>query len=154
MRLRMQPHHLVTALFGLFLIGAGIYAYLHLGTYLGTLRETSAVVIDVVYESATMQKARVHPVVRFTTADGREVIGRAEKHLKARPGDSVRIVYDPAYPERVEVRTLAQANRERGLFSGIAIAFGLALSLGALAVDRGLIRMPESSLPTRVYRKR
>lgn len=150
----MQPRNLVTALFGVFMIGAAIYGYVTAGAHLATLRETGAVVVDVVYETGTMQKARIHPVVRFTSADGREVIGRAEKHLKAKPGDPVRIVYDPAAPERVEVQTLAQANRQRALFSGLAIAFGLALSLGAIALDRGLIRLPESTAPSRVYRKR
>jgi len=153
MRLRMQSRHLVTALFGLFLIGGGIYGYIFVGTYLKTLHETAGVVVDVVYETGTMQKARVHPVVRFTNADGREVIGRTEKHLKAKPGDSVRVLYDPANPERIEVRTLAQADRQRTFFSGLVIALGIALSVGAVAVDRGLVRLPET-FERSVHRKR
>jgi hypothetical protein len=155
MKLPMQPRNLLTALFGIFMIVAAVYGYIIAGAQLSTLRETAAVVVEVVaYETGTMQKARMHPTVRFTSADGREVTGRTEKHLKVKPGDPVRILYDPAAPERIEVRTLAQAHRQRALFSGLAIAFGLALSLGAIAVDRGLIRLPESAAPTRVYKKR
>ena len=150
----MQSRHLVTAIFGLLVIATAIYAYIRTGEYLSTLRETSAVVVEVVYETATMQKGRMHPVVRFTTEDGRQVTGRSAKHLNVQPGDTVRILYDPAAPERIEVRTLTQAGHQRLLLSGVAIVFGLALSVGAFAVDRGYIRLPESSGPTRIYRKR
>jgi hypothetical protein len=150
----MQPRHLVTALFGVFVIVAAIDAYVRAGNYLASVRETAAVVVDVVYETGTLQKGRMHPVVRFTTEDGREVIGRSDKHLKVRAGDSVRILYDPASPEHVEVRTLAQAGRQRTFLSGIAIALGLALSIGAIAVDRGWVRVPETWQASRVYRKR
>jgi len=150
----MQPRHLVTALFGLLVIAAGIDAYIRMGDYLATVREAPAVVVEVVYETATLQKGRMHPVVRFTTEDGRQVTGRSDKHLNVQPGETVQILYDPAAPERVEVRTLAQACRQRIFFSGFAIALGLALSIGAIAIDRGYIRLPESSGPSRVYRKR
>ncbi|HYH40438.1 MAG TPA: DUF3592 domain-containing protein [Burkholderiales bacterium] len=150
----MQPRHLVTTLFGFFVIAAGVDAYIRMGNHLATLRETAAVVVEVVYETATLQKGRMHPVVRFTTEDGRQVTGRSDKHLNVQPGDAVQVLYDPAAPEHVEVRTLAQARRQRIFFSGFAIALGLALSIGAFAVDRGYVRIPEGAGPSRVYRKR
>lgn len=92
--------------------------------------------VDVVYETGTLQKGRVHPVVRYTTAQGSEVTGRTDKHHKVKPGDRVQVVYDPAKPEVVDVGTLEQARRQRWFFSGLAVALGIALAGGAVALER------------------
>lgn len=132
----MRSQHLVTAIFGVLVVATAVYAYIRAGHHLSTLRETSAVVVEVVYGTATMQKGRVHPVVRFTTEDGRQVTGHTDKHRNVKPGDTVRILYDPAAPEHIEISTLTQAGHQRLFLSGVAIILGLALSVGAVAVDR------------------
>ena len=86
----------------------------------------------------------MHPVVRFNTPEGREIVGRSEKHHKVKPGDTLQVLYDAANPERVEIGTLAQARRQRFFFSGVAILFGLALSGGAFALELGWRRRRRS----------
>ena len=154
MKLRLHPRNLVTAFLGLLVIGAALYTYVHTAQQFAAARETKAIVIDIVYETGTLQKGRMHPVVRFTTEDGRQVVGRSDKHRKVELGQSVQVLYDPAHPERVELQTLTQARRQRLLFGGLVIALGLAMILTSIALDLGLVRMRESSTPTRIYRKR
>ena len=140
MTFRMAPHNAVTALFGLCCIAAGIYIHYYMGRFLETAREATGVVVELVYETATMQKGRMHPVVKFRTSDGREVTGRSDKHYNTQPGATLQIVYDAAHPERIEIGTLARVRNQRIFFSGVTVLFGLALGLGAIAVDRGLLR--------------
>ena len=92
--------------------------------------------VELVYETGTLQKGRVHPVVRYTAADGREVIGRTDTHHKAKTGERVTIVYHPDRPEAVEIGTLAQAQRQRLFFPGLAVVLGLAFAIGAFVYDR------------------
>jgi hypothetical protein len=154
MKLRLHPRNLVTAFLGLLVIGAALYTYVHTAQEFAAVRETKAIVIDIVYETGTLQKGRMHPVVRFTTEDGRQVVGRSDKHRKVELGQSVQVLYDPAQPERVELQTLTQARRQRLLFGGLMIALGLAMILTSIAVDLGLVRVHDGAAPTRVYPKR
>ena len=131
----MEPGTLATVAAGLCFVAAGVYAYHYLGRTLEASREASAVVVEVVYESPTMQKGRMHPVVRFTTAEGRQVQGRSDKHYNTEPGARLQIVYDVRNPGRIEVGTLAQARRQRLFFSGAAVLLGLALGAGAIVVN-------------------
>ena len=141
MRLRLQPGSVVSLIFGFGFVIAGVYGYSHTGDYFARAREASAVVIDVVYETGTMQKGRVHPVVRFTTAEGIEVVGTSQKHHKVRPGEKLKVVYDARNPQDIEIGTLAQAQKRRAFLSGFAILFGLALGFGAVLHDSKLLRV-------------
>jgi hypothetical protein len=154
MKLRLHPRNLVTAFLGLLVIGAALYTYVQTAQEFAAVRETKATVIDIVYETGTLQKGRMHPVVRFTTEDGRQVVGRSDKHRKVALGQSVQVLYDPAQPERVELQTLTQARRQRFLFGGLMIALGLAMILTSIALDLGLVRVRDGAASTRVYPKR
>jgi hypothetical protein len=63
--------------------------------------------------------------VRFTTAEGREVVARSDEHHNVRPADTVQLVYDSRDPQSIEITTLERAQRRRLVFSGLAIAVGL-----------------------------
>ena len=114
------------------IVAAAVYAYRYMGETLAHARETSGVVVDIVYESPTLQKGREHPVVRFTAANGGEVTGRTEKHYRTTRGARLNIVYDVRNPERIEIGTLAQARKQRVFVSGVIAVLGLALTLTGL----------------------
>ena len=132
MSLRLVPGNIFTVLVGLTFIGAGIYIYMHLGRYLETTRSASGVVIDVVHASETTRKGRTHPVVRFKTADGKEVIGTAEQHHNVQPGQTLQVLYNPAHPEHIEIGTLSQVRNQRLFFAVICVLFGFAVSFAGL----------------------
>ena len=137
MSLRIAPAYVFTVLLGLGFVAAGIYAYGHMGRDLEHAREASGVVVEIHYETGTMQKGRKHPIVRFRTADGTEVTGRTDTHHPTAIGAAVQVVYDRRNPERIEVGTLVQAQRQRVAITAFVIVFGLALGLGTIAHDRG-----------------
>jgi Protein of unknown function (DUF3592) len=73
------------------------------------------------------------PVVRFTTADGREI--QAESRFASNPapahvGDTVRVFYDPRDPERIQLDT--------AVGRGGCLAFGLVF-VGALFCAIGVV---------------
>jgi hypothetical protein len=103
-----------------------------MGETLAHARETSGLVVDIVYESPTLQKGREHPVVRFTAMTGGEVTGRSEKHYRTARGARLNIVYDVRNPERIEIGTLSQARKQRLFVSGGMVIAGIALTLAGL----------------------
>jgi hypothetical protein len=133
MRLHLEPGNLITAAVGLCFIASGVYGYRHMGRFLDTARETSAVVVKVAYESVN-KKGRMHPVVRFTTADGREVIAHSDEHHNVQPGDTVQLLYDPVHPDQIEIATLARAQNRRLLFTVLSILFGIFVCFMGLGV--------------------
>jgi hypothetical protein len=137
---RIALGNLVSILFGLCLIAGGAYAYSRIDDALRYAREASGVVEDVVYESGT-KKGRVHPVVRYRTADGEEMRGHSDKHHNVRPGEQVQVVYDVRNPAEVEIGTLAQAQHRRAVLAGAAIAIGIASLLAGAALHLNLIRL-------------
>lgn len=106
----------------------GISGYFYLGRFLDTAREVTAVVTAIAHESAT-PKGRVHPVVRFSTAEGRTIEHRVEQHHNVQPADTLQVIYDPRDPTQVEVTTLARANSRRWLFTVLSIAVGIIVCL-------------------------
>ena len=123
--MRKHPGNLFTIALGLIIVAIGIYTYVHMGSFLAHARETRAVVIEVVNESAATRKGRMHPVVRFTTADGKETVVRSDEHHNVRPADTVQLVYDSRNPQEIEITTLERAQRRRLLFSGLTLALGV-----------------------------
>ena len=123
--MRGHPGNLVTVAVGLLFVAIGVYTYVHMGRSLDHAREAKGVVVEVLNESGSIRKGRTHPVVRFTTAEGREVVARSDEHHSARPADTVQLVYDARNPQSIEITTLERAHRRRLLFSGLAIAVGL-----------------------------
>ncbi len=120
--------HLITLAFGIAFIAVGIFGYFYMGRFLDTAREVTAVVVEIAHESAT-PKGRIHPVLRFSTADGRTVQQRVEQHHNVQPADTLQVIYDPRDPTHVEVTTLARAHSRRSLFTALSIAVGLIVCL-------------------------
>ncbi len=115
----------------------GIYGYAHISRFLDTAREAPAVVVEVEHASVN-KKGRIHPVVRFTTTEGQEIVGRSNEHLNVQAGDTVQVIYDPRNPMDMEITTLSRANNRRLLFTALTVllgvvvcGFGLRLNLGS-----------------------
>ena len=86
------------------------------------------------HESAT-PKGRIHPVVRFETADGRQIVSRSDQHHNVQPGDTLQVIYDPRNPADVEITTLSRANNRRLLFTVLSVAVGLVVCGLAFGID-------------------
>ena len=124
MRVHLQPGNLITALVGVLFIAAGLYSYRHMGQFLDHARETSGVIVDVVYETGS-KKGRIHPRVRFSTEAGREIVAQSDTHHNVQPGESVRVLYDSRRPEDFEITTRARAQNRRLLFTLLSVALGI-----------------------------
>jgi hypothetical protein len=135
MRSQRQSGFLATLAVGILFIATGAYSYVYMGRFLDHARETQAVVIEMRAESAT-PKGRTHPVVRFTTENGRVVVAESKAHHRARTADILDIVYDVRNPQSIEITTLDQANRRRLVIAGLAAAVGLIVC--AIAVRQAL----------------
>ena len=116
--------HLITLAFGVAFIAMGIFGYFHMGRFIDAAQEATAVVVEIAHESAT-PKGRIHPVLRFSTADGRTIQHRVEQHHNVQPADTLQVIYDPRDPTQVEVTTLARAHSRRLLFTVLSIAVGM-----------------------------
>ena len=135
MRVKLERGSLVTILVGVGLIVSAAYGYVHMGRFLDTAVQTSGAVIEIVREG-TNQKGRMHPVVRFVTADGQQIVGRSEEHHNVRPGDRLELIYDPADPQQFEITTLSRARNRRLAFTIISAVFGGCVCLMGLGVFR------------------
>src|SRR5688572_31115588 len=124
MRIHLQPGNVMAILVGVFFIAAGLYTYHHMGRFLDHARETSGVIVDVVYETGS-KKGRIHPRVRFNTEAGREIVAQSEQHRNVQPGETVRVLYDMQRPEDFEITTLEQAQKKRLLFTLLSVALGM-----------------------------
>jgi hypothetical protein len=125
-----HPGNFSTVAVGLLFIAIGFYTWFHMGRFLDHARETEAVVIEVLQESAT-PKGRTHPVVRFMV-DGKEVVVRSDEHHNVKPADTVRLVYDTRNPQQIEITTLERAQRRRLIVSGLTMAVGLGVCVMGL----------------------
>jgi hypothetical protein len=136
MRIHLQPGNFITFVLGLGIIASGAYGHFHMGRFLDTAKETSAVVVEVSHES-TNKKGRLHPVVRFRTAAGEEVVVHSNEHHNVQKGDTVTLIYSPNNPADIEITTLSRASKRRALFTSLSIAFGLAVCALGLVFDVG-----------------
>ena len=137
---RIARGNLFSIVFGLCLIAGGAYMHAQVDDRLRFTREASGVVEDVVYESGT-KKGRMHPVVRYHTAEGVEVRGQSDKHVNVRPGERVRIVYDVRDPQAVEIGSLEQARHRRAIMATVVMTIGLASVLAGAGLHFRLIRL-------------
>ena len=145
MRLHFQPGNLITFVVGLGIIASGVYGHIHLGRFLERAKETSAVVVEVSYES-TNKKGRTHPLVRFTADSGREVVARSNEHRNVLPGHHVTLIYAVDNPTDIEITTLSAAKKRRILFTTLSVAFGLGVCALGLAFDLGGPGRPTSTV--------
>jgi hypothetical protein len=123
MRIYVQPGNLITAAVGLLIIATGIYGYFEIGRFIDGARPASGVVLEIVYPSVN-KRGRTHPVVRFTTAEGKEVVVRSEEHHNVQPGDTVELLYDVANPQQIEITTIDRVRNRRVLFTVLSLVFG------------------------------
>ena len=137
MRLELEPGNLITAFVGLAFIVSGAYAYYHMGEFIGAAREVTATVVEVQHESIN-RKGRMHPVVRFEAEGGRTIVAQVHEHHNVQPGDTVRILYDPAKPQVIEITTRQRAQNRRLLIATLSIALGAFVCLMGI----GVIRIP------------
>ena len=66
-----------------------------------------------------------YPVVRYRTADGREVVFRSDFGAQPspwRPGQPVTVLYDPGDPQRARIETRARSTALPALFVVLAVA--------------------------------
>lgn len=136
--MRMEAGHLVTVLLGAAFVGVGLYVHAHLGRFLDTAREAAGTVTELAYGDS-QRKTRVHPVLRYTAADGREVEGRSRQHYNAEVGQTLPLLYDPADPTHVEIGSRASQQRTRTILTAVCIAFGVALGLVGVGLELGLL---------------
>jgi hypothetical protein len=123
MRIRLQPGNIVTTFLGLLFIASGIYGFLEIGRFMEAARPATGVVIEIVHAS-TNKRGRTHPVVRFITAEGKEVIVRSEEHHNVQPGDTLQLLYDARHPDQIEITTVERVRNQRLLFTVLSIALG------------------------------
>src|SRR4051812_6754919 len=140
MRVTFDPIHVATIGVGLFFIAIGVATYSYMGRFLDHAREAQAVVIEVRNESAT-PKGRTHPVVKFKTAEGAEIVVASDEHHNVRPADTLPVIYDARNPHAIEITTLERARKRRWVFSGLGGALGLFVCGMGL---RQLLFRPES----------
>jgi len=136
---RIARGNLFSIVFGLCLIAGGAYMHAQVDERLRFTREASGVVDDIVYESGT-KKGRMHPVVRYRTAEGADLRGQSDTHHNVQPGEQVRIVYDVRNPREVEIGSLERARHRRTVLARAAIAIGIASLLAGVAMHFGLVR--------------
>ena len=137
----MALGNVITILFGLSLVAAGVVVYLYMDRFLAIGVEASGVVVEIVYEPGT-QRAGMHPVVRFKKADGTEVLGRSWQHHNSEVGQAVRLMYDPKNPEHVEIGTLSQLRRFRTVVVALCVVFGLGICFIGIGLERGILNWP------------
>lgn len=136
--MRMDPGNLITILSGLCFVVAGVFVCAYVDRFVGTGHEASGVVVEVVYETGT-RKRRMHPVVRFKTADGREVLGRSGQHYNSEVGQALQLMYDPNNPERVEIGTLSEMRKFRTVIAAICVVFGLVICIIGIGLELGML---------------
>lgn len=139
--MRMALGNLITVLFGLAFVAAGVVVYVYMDRFLGSGVEASGVVVEVVYEPGT-QRAGMHPVVRFKMADGTEVLGRSWQHHNSAVGQAVQLVYDPKNPEHVEIGTLSDLRRFRTVIVALCAGFGVITCSIGIGLELGILNWP------------
>lgn len=136
--MRMEAGNLITVLFGLAFVGAGLYLHVYTGRFLDTAREATGTVTELSHGDS-QRKTRVHPILRYTTAEGREVEGRSWQHYNAEVGQALPLLYDPADRTHVEIGSRASQQRTRTIMTAVCIAFGVAISLIGVGLELGVL---------------
>ena len=134
MKLRMEPGNIITFSVGVLFITAAVYVYTAMGAVIEAAREATAVVVEVVYETGS-RKGRIHPVVRFKAADGREIVATLQQHQNVQPQQTVQVIYDARDPNSVELGTIERVKHRRVLFTAFAFVVGLVVCALGVGLD-------------------
>lgn len=133
---RMDIGNAFIVLFGLLFVAFGfLNYYLTAGVYGGrNAQEAMGVVVDVVTYGRGTETA-----VRFTTAEGKEVVFRQV----GRPpiysvGQTLAVSYDPAHPQNATIGSLSSVRRSAIFTSAGFILFGLLVCFAGLGSAFGL----------------
>lgn len=134
----MDPGNLITVLFGLCFVAAAIYAWSYMGRFIDSAKESSGVVVEVVFESGS-RESRMRPVVRFKTTEGKEIVGRSQQHYNSEVGQTLPLLYDPGNPEHLEIGTLSSAKRWRMIVTAACALFGLVVCSIGIGLELGIL---------------
>ena len=134
----MELGNLLVVLFGLCFVAVAPYAWSYMGRFIKTAQEASGVVVEVVYEAGSQQR-RMHPVVRFKTSEGKEVVGRSRQHYNSEVGQKLPLLYDPGDPEHVEIGTLSSARRWRMIVTTACALFGVIICFIGIGLELGIL---------------
>lgn len=133
----LEPLVLVPLLFtlvGLLFAGIGVRTVVGSRRFRRVAQPAPGVVTDLRYRPGRGDSSgSYHPVLRFTTADGRQVdtesmYGRSP--ARARAGDRVTVLYDPADPTRAVLGDTVGG----GCLGTAFVLFGLSFTVLGLAV--------------------
>jgi hypothetical protein len=138
--MRMGIGTAITVIFGLLFVAAGITIYLDASRFAATAREASGVVIDVVKAVRTPTRSATHPVVRFETAEGREIVFTSSQHYYSSIGQTLPVSYNPDDPEKAKVGSLSSVRRWGFLWLGMGLLVGLGLCVIGLGLEFGLLK--------------
>ena len=134
----MEVGNLLTVLFGLCFVAVAFYAWSYMGRFIDTAQETSGVVVEMVYEPGS-QKSSVHPVIRFKTTEGKEIVGRSWQHYNSEVGQKLPLLYDPGNPEHVEIGTLSSARRWRMIVTATCVLAGLVICFIGIGLELDIL---------------
>jgi hypothetical protein len=134
----METGNLITVVFGLGLVAAGVYAYHAMGRFNENAREAVGVVVEVVREAGS-QQSRIRPALKFKTDEGKEVVGRSRQHYNTEIGATLPLLYNPKDPEHVEVGTLASARNWQLGVGALCVLFGLGICFIGVGLELGIL---------------
>lgn len=120
----MSGGSVIAILFGLAFAGAGVYLYVQADRLTRAAAEAQGTVVEVVLVPSGSGSNREYPVIRFQTADGRQVEFRSSQHCHCAVGEALTMSYDPANPARAMIGTRAGIRRERLIIAAVFITFG------------------------------
>jgi Protein of unknown function (DUF3592) len=109
------------------LVGVGVRRRGESRRFAAAATRASGVVVELVSGPAGPQGGvpLTYPVVRYRTADGREVVFRSGFGSQPplwRPGQPVTVLYDPANPEAARIETRAATVVAPGCFVAVGVA--------------------------------
>lgn len=137
----MNSEALVTIAFGLIFVAVGLYIYFDSGRFAATAREASGVVADVVKVTEGRRKA-IHPIVRFKTVAGQEIVFTNPVHYFAAIGVTLPVSYNPANPNEAKVGSVAGVRRSSFVWLVMCLVFGGLVCLMGLHIQFGLSNLP------------
>lgn len=134
----METGNLITVLVGVCFLASGLCTDLYMGRFIESARETTGLVVDVVYDTGSRQR-RIYPVVEFRTIEGKEIVGRSRQHYNSEVGQTVQILYDTGNPEHLEIGTLSSVRKWRIIFTVICILFGFGICFIGIGLELGIL---------------
>ena len=131
----MNTHAVIAIALGLLFVAAGIYIYFDYSRFAATAREASGVVIDLVEVSRGQSRKAIHPVIRFKTAAGEEIVFTNRVHYSAAIGATLPVSYDPADPNQARIGTPSGVRGWGLIWLILGVVFGGLVCLMGLGIQ-------------------